>query len=255
MNKEEQFFQKRMKELADMAYYRNTILFSDFLNLNELNIFYHTVQTFPAIRWETFGGYEMAERKMAAFIPDSYFPEEESRLTFPISGILIEPRHEKFAETLTHRDYLGALMNLGVERSVLGDILVTEKKAFLFCENTLQDYILSGLTKVRHTFVSCKLSTNMDSDWKLKTQLISGSVASIRLDSVLALAFGSSRSSLISYIENGKVFVNGKLITSNGYSLQENDIVSARGLGKFRYIGFFNQTKKGRFYANIEKYC
>ena len=76
----------------------------------------------------------------------------------------------------------------------------------------------------------------------------------MRLDAVMALAFQASRSSLLSLIGDGKVFVNGKLITTNAYALKEMDLVSARGLGRFRYIGALGQTKKGRCMVELEKY-
>lgn len=87
-----------------------------------------------------------------------------------------------------------------------------------------------------------------------KLKEINGTVSSLRLDSLLALAFSSSRSKLVAFIEGGKVFVNGKLITSNGYQIKENDIISVRGLGRFCYRETLSQTKKGRYYVTIELY-
>ena len=83
---------------------------------------------------------------------------------------------------------------------------------------------------------------------------IKGTVASIRLDTLLALAWNASRSSLVKRIEEGQVFVNGKCVTSNGCHVKENDLISARGLGRFQYKGILSQTKKGRFLVEIEKY-
>ena len=77
-------------------------------------------------------------------------------------------------------------------------------------------------------------------------------VSSVRLDALIALAFKASRSSMVSFIEGGHVFVNGKLITSNGYEPKEGDIISVRGKGRFIFDGVSHQTKKGaavfRFY-------
>ena len=81
---------------------------------------------------ETFGGYALAERQMAAFIPDAlFFSAGLSHLLHPDP-----PAAEKFAESLTHRDYLGAILNLGIERSKIGDILVDGKTAHVFCHET-----------------------------------------------------------------------------------------------------------------------
>ena len=82
----------------------------------------------------------------------------------------------------------------------------------------------------------------------------SGTCASVRLDSLIGLAFQTSRSSMVSFIEGGLVFVNGKLITSNGYEPKEGDIISVRGKGRFIYDGVSRQTKKGRLGVRLRKY-
>lgn len=83
---------------------------------------------------------------------------------------------------------------------------------------------------------------------------VSGTCASVRLDSLIALAFGTSRSSIVHCIEEGLVFVNGKLITSNGYEPKEGDIISVRKKGRFIYDGVSRQTKKGRLGVRILLY-
>ena len=85
-------------------------------------------------------------------------------------------------------------------------------------------------------------------------KILEGTVASVRLDTLLALAWKTSRSSLVGMIEDGRVFVNGKCITSNGYHVKENDLISARGMGRFVYEGMLSQTKKGRYLVKLEKY-
>jgi RNA-binding protein YlmH len=257
MDKSEEMFQKHILDLADAAHQRGIAVFSDFMNLNELNIFHNTVQKFSYIRWTSFGGYESAERQIAAFLPDALCYEEKTVLSaeeYPISCLEIRPLNRKFSDKLSHRDYLGAILNLGIDRPKVGDILVEDSCAYVFCRDNLADFIAGELTRIRHTSVLCRQVPMGDFSYAPKTENIRGTVASVRLDSVLALAFRSSRSSLVGLIEGGKVFVNGKMVVSNGYNLKENDIISARGLGKFRYLGMTAQTKKGRCYVEIEKY-
>lgn len=257
MDKSEEMFRKHILDLADAAYQRGIPVFSDFMNLNELNIFHNTVQKFSYIRWNTFGGYESAERQIAAFLPDALCCEEKSVLQaaeYPISCLKVRPLNRKFSDSLNHRDYLGAILNLGIERPKVGDILVDEECAYVFCRENMADFISGELTRIRHTSVSCRQVPVGAFSYVPKTEIIRGTVASVRLDSVLALAFRSSRSSLVGLIEGGKVFVNGKMAVSNGYNLKESDIISARGLGKFRYVGMTAQTKKGRCCVEIEKY-
>ena len=253
MEKEE-LLQKRFQELATAAQRRDRVMFSDFLNLNEQNILHQLLQKFSWIKGETFGGYEGAERQMAAFVPDDWHERTGDGLDYPISCIKIEPQNLKFAEKLSHRDILGALMNLGIERSRTGDIAVCDGEFYLFCSTSMADLICRELGRIRHTSVKCTLCDPADFSYSPDVEKIKGSVASVRLDSVMALAFQSSRSSLLSLIEDAKVFVNGKLITTNAYTLKPNDLVSVRGMGKFRYIDVLGQTKKGRCMVEIEKF-
>ena len=129
-----------------------------------------------------------------------------------------------------------------------------ENYAILFIHSSLEKFMTDELNRIKHTSVMATIEDATDFDYKPNTKTITGSISSLRLDSLLALAFSSSRSKLVAYIEGGKVFVNGKLITSNGYQIRENDIVSVRGLGRFQYIETISQTKKGRYYVTIELY-
>lgn len=258
MNKEEELLSRRLQDLAKVADLKCMTTFSDFLNLNEQNILHQTLQKFPWLHCETFGGYEGAERQIAAFVPDalSFLIEDTSsdRVVWPISCVRIEPLNLKFAEPLSHRDILGALMHLGIERSKMGDIAVCENQFYLFCHESMASLICSELTRIRHTSVHCTTINADDFVYTPKTKEMTGSVASIRLDALMAVAFQSSRSSLLSLISDGKVFVNGKLITTNAYTPKDGDLISARGEGKFRFVSSSGQTKKGRCLVKIEKY-
>ncbi len=250
MQKDEQMLQKRLIEFSKTAYQRGIATYSDFLNLNELNILHTTPKNEFYSCYETFGGYEFSERQMAVFLPDALCYEK----IYPISVLKISPLKKKFSEPLSHRDYLGAILNLGIERCKLGDILVNDDCALVFVHKSMEQFLKEELTRIRHTSVMVTIEELQDIDYKPTIEEKHGTVSSLRLDSLLALAFASSRSKLVSYIEAGKVFVNGKLITSNGYQMKENDIVSVRGLGRFQYIETISQTKKGRFYVTIHLY-
>lgn len=241
---------KRIQELANQAEHRGCVTFTDFLNLNEQNILHQTLQKFSWIKGETFGGYEGAERQIAAFVPEDLYYEWR----YPITCIRIRPLSAKFAEDLSHRDILGALMHLGIERDKTGDIALCPDAFYLFCRDSMAELICRELTRIRHTSVCCEPCSQEEFSYTPQLKKITGSVASVRLDAVMALAFSASRSSLLSLIEDAKVFVNGRLITTNAYTLKETDIVSVRGLGRFRYTGMLGQTKKGRCMVAIEKY-
>ncbi len=247
--------QKRLIELSRTAYIRGIVMFSDFLNLNELNILHTTPKHLFQSRYVTYGGYDLSERQMVAFLPDALYAfSEEQTIPYPVQVLEISPHNKRFCEELSHRDYLGAVMNLGIERCKLGDIMVDGSKALLFVREELAGYIRENLTRIRHTSVNICVSCDFPNDYEPKYEEIKGTVASVRLDTVLSLAFPLSRSKITSYIEGAKVFVNGKLVTSNGYRLKEGDIISVRKMGRIVYDGVLSETKKGRFLTVIRKY-
>lgn len=259
--KEEQFLRKRLIDLARSAYHREQCVYTDFLNINEISIFHSMGQELPDMPYSLWGGYVGAERVMVCYhgnltgkrtdISGSEFHDTNN---YPIDCVWIGPSNPKYAGDLNHRDYLGAILNLGIERSTIGDILIHGKDAYVYCDNTISSYIVNSLEKVKHTKV--KLSIKAQEELMIQPEFlqINGSVMSIRLDSVISVAFQTSRSSITDYINGERVFVNGKLTTSNSYVLKEGDIISVRGLGKFIYESQGRLTKKGRISITLQKY-
>lgn len=269
MQKEEQMLEKRLLELSRLAYNRDIVTYSDFLNLNELNILHMLPKDTLYTGYVTFGGYGPAERQMAAFLPDalslrgksvsaSEALQEEAVLKELFSKELcvlkLSPLNVRYAEDLTHRDYLGAMLNLGIDRGKTGDILVSGKEALVFVKPQMKAFLMDGLTRVRHTSVMVTEESLQDFQYEPKYEELKGTVASVRLDSLLALAFSSSRSRLTGLIEGAKVYVNGKLVTSNGYQVKEKDIISVRGMGKFQFRESLHVTRKNRIYVSLYKY-
>ena len=247
-DKEIELCKKRYMELANVTYYKGYATFTDFLSLSEQSAFFEIVQQLPDISYIFWGGTELAERKILCFYTEQFLIEQ-----FPISILQITPSNIKFSENLTHRDYLGAIMNLGIERCKIGDIMINDNSAYVFVDTNMKDYIANSLEKVKHTNVKC-IETELQITLEPKYKEVCGSVSSVRLDSVIALAFQSSRSSMLSMISGGKVFVNGRMITSNSYRLNEGDIVSVRGKGKFIYQEEKSLTKKGKIKIVLKKY-
>lgn len=251
MEKEERYLSNRFLELASKCYNKGIYTYSDFLNLYEQNIFNSCIQTLPPITFKLVGGNVFCERKIIVFEPEEAYYEPQ----IPISIIIINPLNSKFSDALNHRDFLGALMNLGIERNKLGDILVKDNAAYLFCIDSIAPYIVENLCRIKHTSVRCTISDDIENiNIMPEFKEIIGTISNIRLDAVISLAFGTSRSSIVNFISDGKVFVNGKMTTSNGHPLKENDIVSVRGLGRCIYKEHISVTKKGRNLIKILKY-
>ena len=250
MNTEGQLTKKRFTELAARAENGGYFTFTSFLGLYEQSLF-HEVRTSLRTGYTVYGGCDGAERVMIRFGDVDmldYAPE------FPIVTLLIKPRSEKFAETLSHRDYLGALMNLGIERECLGDIILCGKSAYLFATEEIAPFIISSLERVRNTDVTAEVSVLPELDRLFKAENRQIQVSSERLDAVIARAFHLSREDAQSYFKRGLVFVDGRLTESVSYTPKPDEKVSVRTLGRFIYRGVCGTSRKGKLNVTIEVY-
>lgn len=248
---EEQILKGRLMDLAKRAYQQNIYTYSNFLSVSELSLLEDIKPDISYIHYECFGGNELCERQIVGFGSEDEFGYPGH---FPISVIKVTPLLEKFSDTLNHRDFLGALMHLGLERNTLGDILVKEKTAYIFCLETIADYICKELIKVKHTNVKCEV-TDMDIP-ALQPVLVDEEfpVASLRLDGIIASLLKCSRSEALSFFEDKKVTLNGRVTGRNSTLLKEGDIFSVRGYGKFIFSGSGGNTRKGKIYVHIKRY-
>ena len=241
MNEDVTFICRRFVDLSKQANRKGIVMFSDFLTMNEQLILQQNKEKLES-EYRMSGGYEYAERQMVAFIPDALFYEWD----YPMKCIRIRPAYPKFAEKLTHRDVLGALMSLGIERSKIGDLIVNDTEMFFFAKEEIVPYILEQLTSVRHTVVS--LQTEEDCHIEYEPQFINKEaiVTSNRLDAVIAAICNISRSASLRMIQEGKIFVNGTESLHNTYYCKQGDLLSIRGFGKVRFGETLGVTKKDR---------
>ena len=251
MSEEEQL-KKRFLELADRAYTNCQYQFSGFLNLTETSLFLQTAREFPHVPFALFGGMEDCERQMARLGSEEMMGYEEP---FPICCIKAEPNMQKFADKLSHRDVLGALMNLGVERSTIGDILLCDNVAFIFCTEKMAGYLANELTQIKHTPVRCSIAEELPSIAELRKIVeMRIQVASVRLDAVISKVYNLSRGDSLELFRTKRVFVDGKLCENNSYGVKENEVVSVRGFGKFKYLSQAGVSKKGKINVTVGKY-
>lgn len=242
--KENELTKKRLTELSHRAFERGYTTFSDFLNLEEISLLksLHTES-----EYNLYGGYDNADRCVASF-------GECEEYQYPISCIKIEPANQKFADELSHRDFLGALMNLGINRSTLGDIIVTNNTGYLFCLNSIKEYILQNLDRIKHTTVRCTESVLPAEIAEKKPEPVELTVSSQRVDIIVAAVFKLSRNAVTQLVNQEKVFINSKIAYKESLTLKSGDIVSVRGKGKFIFDGEIRQTKKNKSVIGIRLY-
>lgn len=246
-----ELLKKRLAELAEKSYRSNQYVFTNFLNMAELNEFYEMQREISHVPYTAFGGAENCERVMLRFGSEELFGYEEP---FPICCIRVEPLIRKFADDFSHRDFLGAVMNLGIEREVVGDLVLKDRTAYIFCTERIAPYLAENLVQVKHTTVRCTILEEAPEILKPVLEQKEVTAASERIDAVLGKLCNLSRSQSVLAFREKKVFVNGRQCENNSYQLKAGDIVSFRGFGKFRYEGIRYETKKGKICAEVSVY-
>ncbi len=250
MEKEEQLFRKRVLELAELCFHRDMPSNTDFLNLNEQTIFQSISGTLPPVRYVLAGGFPGSERKVVCFLP-SY---EEELTDPPFECLRISARNKKFSGELTHRDFLGALMNLGIERAMIGDIVVKDLDGYVMVLKKISRYVLENLDTVGRTAVEAAVWEGAEELLEPEYEEVAGTVSSVRLDAVVALCGRVSRTKAAGLIAGDKVFINGQAVLSPSRQMEPGEILSIRGVGKFLFSRNGGQTKKGRISVTFLKY-
>ena len=251
MNDDLELLKKRFKELYDKADRGGYFTFTDFLGLAEQSIL---SEILPKLRSENitlYGGADGAERVMVRFGNADEIGYESP---FPILCVKVEPLSMKFADKLTHRDFLGALLNLGIERSTLGDIIIRENVGYVFAEEKIAEFITGELSRVKRTDVKASVIVSLPEGELYKTEQKRIQIQSERIDAVVAKVYSLSRDDSQALIKRSLVFVNGKEINSASYTPKEGDKVSVRGHGRFIYLGFDSTSRKGKLNAIVEVY-
>lgn len=248
---DEKLLSRRFAELQNKAELQNRFTYTDFLGLGELNILHRTFSSFPHVPYTLFGGHEACERKIARFGSADILGYEEP---FPISLIKISAAAPKFAEALTHRDYLGSLLGLGIERRVLGDIFLSEGAAYVFCAASIADFLCEELTQVKHTAVTAVPAGEIPESVLPKLTPASVQIASERIDSLLSAILKVSRSKGQELLKSGRVFLDGVLCENSSKTPEPGCVISVRGFGRFIYDGLERTTKKGKLSVRVRKY-
>ncbi len=242
----EELLKNRIKELKKRSEERNIYTFTDFLNEESI---YSSGATLGDVEFTCYGGADFAERKIVRFGKDCNGEEE-----FPLSVVYVMPRGKDFAQKVTHKDFLGAVISLGIERDAIGDIFTDGKSAYVVVKKTVKELVLKNLTSVGKNPVTCQEEKTIPQEFKPKTERVSLNVASLRLDCVLSKLYNLSREDAKDLFVKNRVFVFGKPILKDTYTPKELDVISVKGLGKFVFCKEEGISKKGRVKAWVLKY-
>ena len=199
-----------------------------------------------------FGGYDDAERKMLVYLPE--YLDNES--LYEEDSPMVCLRATFFEEdTLSHRDFLGALMGAGIARETVGDICVGKGYCDFFITAEIAPYVeqsffSAGRTKLHLTRIPLRDAHIPEPEVKE----IKDTVASLRLDSVISSGFRIGRSLAAQYINAGKAAIDGLPCEKPDKTVSEGMKISVRGLGKIKLASINGKTKKDRISVIIHRY-
>ena len=241
---------KKVLDLCEQSIRSHTMRHTKFLTPNQILLLQNILPQIPDISYQVVQPNTMAERQIIYFYPTYIdFEEVESATSF----IKLSPIHAE--ESLTHRDFLGAIMSLGIERENIGDIVFDRDApcVYIVLLKPFDQLLLLDIQKVRNTKVFAEVRSWMpDLTPELEEQVIN--VASLRLDGVVAGIINLSREKTQKMIQRGDVKVNFEEVKDNSKQLAENDVVSIRKFGKYRMGELLSETRKKRCRVRIFRY-
>lgn len=235
------------------------ITHTNFLSLDEISLVKTTDREYNEyVDTFYYGGYGDSERQIAVFVPKFYDADDicafmqDNEDDNPLC--LVRLKKDKFT-ALSHRDYLGAIMGLGLKREMVGDIKVTDSGADVFCLKSASEYICENLRKSGRGSVTGEIlpvgSFNSAED---KFEFCFTTIASLRLDAVLSAFFNLSRSTAAETVNKGLVYVNSSQCLKCDFTVKKGDKIVLRGKGKTVLTEVKGTSKKGKLKIEYKRY-
>jgi len=261
MIKEDQILLNFIGDKAGQRDRSTMITSTGFLDLRQQSLMRRWCASNRVDRWTLYGGYDDAERKIGIFVPD-YVPWEgtdpwrkwldQSPEDEPLAVLRVTHRAKK---ELNHRDYLGSLLNLGIRRDPIGDILVRPEGCDIVVEFSMGEFLLHNYLQVGRTAIQRELLPVEKLDaGQIRFEESSDTVASLRLDSLIAAGFRTSRTKAAEAIGAGAVFVDGLAVEKPDASVSEGCKLVWRGKGKVLLLEVGEMTRKGRIFVRFRRY-
>lgn len=248
---EEKKVMTRILDLVEQVLVKHQVMVSDFLDPYHAGLARDILQGIADIDFIFQGGHRNAERKRIVIFP----PYLRAELIEPkVQALKVSGTGQQF-KVLSHRDFLGAVLGLGLRREKIGDILVAQDSAFMMVAAELAQFVEVNLKQVGRVPVTVKILAEgeLDHEYQGNFKLIRATVASLRLDAVGGHGFNLSRTQMAQEIRAGKVKLNWKITTDPAKTVQEGDTISVSGRGRMVVEEITGTTKKGRIGLVIKR--
>ncbi len=235
---------------------KNKIEYTDFLDLAQIELVQKFINKIKIKNYISYGGFEQAERKIFVIYPEKFNSlVVEKNLSNIIKIVRIELPEDLIGK-YTHRDYLGAIIKLGVKREKIGDIIVDTNGADIIVDKDVSTFLLEnlgGLTRFSKSIIKLEDIANIR-NVQIQKQELEIIVSSLRMDNVISELARCSRNKALDIINMERVFINFQCETKKTKQIKPGDMISIRGKGRFFIKELIGQTKSGRTILKIEKF-
>ncbi|MEG1993752.1 MAG: YlmH/Sll1252 family protein [Oscillospiraceae bacterium] len=245
---EDKILYNRIIDIISISQAKNYTKFSNFLNPHEQQIAQLAATETGFSDFCFFGGNDMCERKV--FVAFSSYDNAENQDIFPIDAYTFLYRQQ---DNLSHRDFLGCFMSKLIKRETIGDIFVGDGKCVVFALHSVAD-VIAEIDKIGGVGVKISRGVEGECPSNFETEELNAIVTSFRADCVVSAIAGVSREKSSDLISKGHVFINYEEITECSKNINEGDVISVRGYGKFLFNAINGKTKKGRNVITYSKF-
>lgn len=256
-NDEDRFLVAKLLDKIEFVAKRNSVEYTDFLDIRQSKMLEKVMKELKLNNYFLYGGYLEAERNVLVIFPnklEDVFKQGQFDYNSIVEVIRIKLPNE-LKGMYSHRDYLGAVIKIGMKREKVGDIITNNNGADLIVLKESAKYILEGLKGLtrfsKSDFEEVKIEELNIAEPKI--QRLEIIIPSMRIDSIVSEAIRISRSKASDMIKEERVFINNELITKGSKEAKEGDKVTVRGKGRFKVGNVINTTKKGNLVLEIEK--
>ena len=254
-NDDDRLLISKLLDRIQLAEKQNKIQTTDFLSPIELQLLKDVLNSLQFNNYEIYGAVENAQRNIIIIYPDKLeklFNEKLFDYNTVCSCIKITNNPEYYE----HKVYLGGLIKLGIKREKIGDIIITENETDIIVSKEISKFILNNLKDLTR-FSKSQIEIINLSEVIQKEQEFKGLkiiVSSVRLDNIVAELARTSRSKALELLKQERVFVNYKNETKATKAIQNTDLITIRGKGKFIIDEILGNTRSGKYILIAKKY-
>ena len=254
--KDDKMLLAQILDKVEMVDNKNKIEHTDFLDLAQIELVQKFINKIKMENYMSYGGFEQAERKMFVFYPEKFNEAVVKKNLANIVKIIRIELPDDLKGKYTHRDYLGAIIKLGVERKKVGDIIVDSNGADIIIDKDISKFLLENLGSLTRFSKSAITEENIENlrTVEIKKEEIEIIVSSLRLDNVISELARCSRNKGLDIINMERVFVNFQCETKKTKPIKSGDMVTIRGKGRFYIKDIVGQTRSGRTIIKVEKF-